>query len=79
MDFSEFLKHDEEVVKRVARVLAELTESLELKSISQQEYDELTDDLLDMEKIDKLADSVEQAAKIEKAFNSLAGIIGKVV
>lgn len=78
-DFSEFLKHDEEVVRRVAGVLKELSESLDLKTISKAEYDELVDDLLDMDKIDNLANSVEQAAKLEQAFKALSGIVGKII
>jgi len=78
-DFSEFLKHDEEVVRRVAGVLRELSESLDLKSISKEEYDELVGDLLDMNKIDNLATSIEQKAKLEKAFNALSTIVGSVV
>jgi len=78
-DFSEFLKHDDEVVRRVAGVLRELSESLDLKSISQEEYDELVGDLLDMNKIDNFATSIEHKAKLEKAFNALSAIVGSVV
>jgi len=79
MKFQDFLKDDDATVRRVSKVLAELTEAFELKSISREEYDELTADILDVGKIDDLATSVEQKAKLEEAFDALASIVGTVV
>lgn len=78
-NFSEFLNHDEEFIRRIAGVLNELTESLEGKAISKQDYDELVDDLLDMEKIDNLCDTMERKQKAEVAFKALAAIVGKII
>ena len=79
MDISKFLKDDERVIKETATVIKELTESYELNSISKEEYDELLEDLLDMDNIDDLCDTVEQKAKVEKAFKALISIVGKVI
>jgi len=78
MDITEFLKDDDEDIKRTAKVLSELTEAYELKSLSKDEYDELVADLLDIEKIDALCDDIEKKAKLEKAFNALSTIVGSV-
>jgi hypothetical protein len=79
MNITEFLKDDDEDVRRTAKVLSELTEAYELKSLSKDEYDELVEDLLDMKKIDDLCDTIEKKAKLEKAFNALSEIISTVV
>lgn len=79
MDISKYLKDDDMVIKQTAIVIKELTESYESKAISKEEYDELLGDLLDMDQIDDLCDTVEQKAKVEKAFKALISIVGKVI
>ena len=79
MEILDFLKDDDENVRRTATVLSELTESYELKALSKEEYDELVEDLLDMEKIDDLCDTIEKKAKLEKAFIALTGIVSKII
>jgi len=78
MDFEDFLEHEEEIVRRTATVLQELNESYERKALNKDEYQELVNDLMDLGKIDELADSIESKAAIQKAFASLL-IISKII
>jgi hypothetical protein len=78
IELKEFLEHEEESIRKTAEVLQELTETLESGTLSKEEYDELVGDLLDMKKIDELADTIERKAIIEKAFNLMTQMLSSV-
>ena len=78
MDLKDFLKDDDELVRNAAKVLTELNEMRELEHITKEEYDELVGDTLDTKAIEDLCSSIEQKAKVEKAFNSMSSIISGI-
>jgi len=78
MDFTEFLEHDDEIIRRTATVLQELNESYEREALNEEEYQELLNDLMDLGKIDELADSIERKAAIQKVFEQLI-LLSKII
>ena len=78
-DFSEFLNHEEEVVRDTAKMLQELVGTYQTRFLKKEEVEELASDLLDMAKIENLSESIERKANIEKAFNALKLLITTLV
>lgn len=79
MTLDEMLQSKDPIIKNAARVLAELNDAVDEKRIKPEEYAELVDDLLDLEKINKLAKSVEHKAELEEAFNMLRSVAVNVI
>lgn len=72
--------HPDPVVAEAATMLQQFSAQLEAGELSETEFKELTYDLLDMQRIDKLALDLQHKADIQKAFQQLlqiAGMIGK--
>ena len=78
MDFTEFLEHDDEIIRRTATVLQELNENYDREALNEEEYQELLNDLMDLGKIDELADSIERKAAIQKVFEQLM-LLSKII
>lgn len=71
-----------DVISATAKLAITYNQALEQKAISQSEYDELMQDLLDIKRLDQFAISQEDKQLAAKAFeliSSLTGIIGKFV
>ena len=73
------LKDDDTDIRRAAKVISELSEAYELGALSRVEFDELAEDVLDIEKIDTFCNTIERKAKIEKAFTALTTIVSKII
>ena len=75
MDFLDFLEHEEEVVRRTATVLQELTESYERNALTLSEYQDLVNDLMNIDNIDEINDTTKNKATIQEAFTALLSLV----
>jgi hypothetical protein len=75
-------QHPDPMVAEAALLLQQFAEQLEAGEMTNEEYKQLTYDLLDMQHIDKLAMELNRKVEIAKAFQQLlqiAGLIGKFI
>ena len=80
--FDTQMLHADPLVADTAAMLQEFTEQLEAGEMTEQEYKQLTYDLLDMQRIEELAMDLNRKSEIAKAFQQLlqiAGVIGKFI
>lgn len=71
MDFSDFNNHEEESVRQAAAILAEARQGFENGELTKEQYDELVEDVLQIEQMQELADSLERKIAIQKAAQLL--------
>lgn len=71
MDFNDFYNHEEESVRQAATILAEAKQGFENGELTKEQYDELIEDVLQIEQMQELADSLERKIAIQKAAQLL--------
>jgi hypothetical protein len=74
MDILSLIKHKDPLVAKTAEKLQKYQAELAANEITQSEFDELTDDLLDLKKIDEYASSVETQIMLKEAFDIMVMI-----
>lgn len=82
MNFYQQMQHPDPVVGEAAALLQQFTDQLNAGELSEQEYQQLAYDVLDMQRIDQLAIDLNRKVEIARAFQQLmqiAGIIGKFI
>jgi hypothetical protein len=72
--FGQFFQSEIDLVKDVAHKMERYTEAFQSGEMSRSEYEELCDDLLDLEKIEQSADALEQKIMISQAFKTMMAI-----
>lgn len=80
--FEDFFGHDEDAIRNAAVLLVEAKTAFDDGDITKSEFEELANDILEIEEIDKLADNLDRRVAFKEAMDglkSLAGIIGTVV
>ncbi len=76
----DLLHSNNQAVINTATIAQELKKNLANGSINQEEYEDLADDLLNLDRIDKLASNIQDKADLKKAFDFLKiflGLLGK--
>lgn len=73
--FTEFFKDEDEHVRDAARQVEALRMQMDKGELNPSEFEELSGDILDLDKIEELADSIERAAYIEKAFKMMLIVV----
>lgn len=71
MDFNDFYNHEEESVRQAATILAEAKQGFENGELTKEQYDEIIEDVLQIEQMQELADSLERKIAIQKAAQLL--------
>jgi hypothetical protein len=74
----ELLTSNNTVIQNTATITTELINNLKSGTITREEYDDLSADLLNVKRIDTLATSIEDKAQLNDAFNFLTTLIGSV-
>ncbi len=80
--FEDFFGHGEDAIRNAAVLLVEAKSAFDSGDITKSEFDELAEDILEIEEIDKLADNLDRRVAFKEALDglkSLAGILGKIV
>jgi hypothetical protein len=74
----ELLTSNNTVIQNTATIATELINNLKSGTITREEYDDLSADLLNVKRIDTLATTIEDKAQLNDAFNFLTTLIGAV-
>ena len=78
-EMEEFLTHENQYVHECAERLSVLVEYLATDQISEDEFNELAEDVLDMERAAKAGKDVERAALIETGMRALISFLPQIV
>jgi hypothetical protein len=77
--FEAFEASEEKIISDSASELKLLTSKLEAEEISPEEYQELSNDLLDVGKLEFLLEDVSSRIKIQKALETLGMLAEKAL
>lgn len=78
-ELEHYLTHPNQYVSKVARHVQNLAEGLAAGHVSEDEFNELTQDILDTAHIAKAADDVEMQARMETAVRAIVALLPKLV
>lgn len=78
MEFKDFLGHEEESVRNAAKILEEAKAGLEAGEITREQFNEIAEDVLQIEEITKLADDLETKIAVQKAVSVLRAIVSAI-
>ncbi len=76
--FQTLIQHEDAVVANAAMLLEQFTKQFQAGELTQDEFKQLADDLLDMQRIEALALDLDRNTKIAEAFQQLARIVGAI-
>ena len=76
--FKDFFDHDEVGIAFCAGQLAEFEDMLAAGDLTASEFQELANDVLELENIDELAGSIERKVAYRKAFDALKTIVSLI-
>lgn len=74
----DFFEHEDAIVADAAHQVSILNDGLRNEDLSQEQYDELVNDILEVEHIQELADSIKRKVAIHKTFEIIKKIIGLI-
>ena len=77
--FEDFFNHDEVVVQDAAKFLAEVEHRYKENLITASEFEELSNDALEIGDINDLADDLDRRVAISEALDALKIIAGFVI
>ena len=72
----EFLDHDDPIIREAAQQLNVLNDGLYNHDLSKEQFDELVEDLLEVEEVRRMSDTLERKIMILQAFNMMKTIVG---
>ncbi len=75
MKFEDYATHEEESVREVASFLVQSKAALDAGDMSRSEFDEIAEDILQIETVGKYTDVLERKIKIQTAFKALMTIV----
>ncbi len=74
MKFEDYTTHEEESVREVAAFLAQSKAALNAGNLSQSEFDEIAEDLLQLSTVESYANDLKHKIKLQKVFNALRAL-----
>ena len=78
MDFNDLLNHEDEQLSEAALIVQQATEGLKQKMITQEQFDELMEDILQIDQMEELANDLERKILFKKAVDIFKMIIKAV-
>lgn len=75
MKFEDYATHEDDKVKEVASFLVQAKAALDSGDMSRSEFDEIAEDILQIQSVDDLAGDLERKIKIQKVFKALMTIV----
>lgn len=79
MDFKDFFTHQEPSIVDAAHILAEAKEGVADGSLTQSEFEELARDVLEIQQMQDLADSLERKIAVQSAVDILMNLVRRGV
>ena len=77
--FEDFFGHNEDAIRTAATLLAEAKKAFDDGEISKSEFKELSDDILEIEEIDALADNLDRRVAFRDALSGLKAVVTLVL
>jgi len=74
-ELKEFLNHDDEIVRKAAKEASFLKSARETGDLTEEQYTELVEDLLEAKKIRRLSETLERKIIILQAFTTIRTIL----
>jgi len=78
MKFEDFKYDNDDVVKEMAELLSQLEESLDNNELSRSEFDELSEDVLQIREVEEYANDLEKKIRVQKAITVFREIIALI-
>lgn len=75
MKFEDYATHREQAVREVASFLAQSKAALDAGDMSRSEFDEIAEDILQIDTVGDYAGDLERKIKIQKIFKALMTIV----
>lgn len=75
MALEDFLNHEEQSVRQAAQILIEAQQD---PNLTQSEFEEIADDVLEVHEMQKLADTLDRKIAIQAAVDIMLMLIKKV-
>ncbi len=78
INLQDFLKSNDSVISGAAQQIDELNDKLTAGEITRNEFDELMNDLLDINQISKKITDIKRKSEIAAAFEILKQLVSKI-
>lgn len=72
----EFFDHEDPIVQQAAHDLAVLRDGLYNEDLSKEQFNELANDILEVDEVRRMSETLERKIKILQAFNMMKIIVG---
>jgi len=72
----DFLNHEDPIIREAAQQISVLNDGLYNDDLSKEQFEELVNDLLEVDEVRRMSDTLERKIKIIQAFNILKTIVG---
>ena len=76
--FEDFFGHGEDAIRNAATLLAEAQSALDAGDITQSEFAELADDILEIGEIDGLADDLDRRVAFGQALDAIKTLVSSI-
>ena len=76
--FEDFFGHEEDAIRNAATLLAEAKSAFDSGDISQSEFTELSNDIMEIGEIDGLADSLDRKVQFTQAVSHMKQLISAI-
>lgn len=73
---SDFFSHEEPTIRQAAVLLEQAHKARENDEISQEQFEELVNDILDIKRLSQFCDTLDRKVAVQNAINILRTIIG---
>ena len=77
--FEDYFDHEEPCIAEAAKILAEAKDALKTGDISKSEFEEIANDVLQIKKVDELADTIDRKRAIGEALDGLILIASHII
>lgn len=72
----DFFHHEDQIVVDIAQKLKSLRDVKDSGELTDEQFEELVEDLLEVEEVRKMSDTLDRKIMILQAFNALKTIVG---
>jgi hypothetical protein len=79
MNVTDLVASSDPLIASTAKLAVSYKDSLDKKLMTQEEYDDLMDDLVDLKRIDGYALSIERQVLVQKAFDIIKAFAGLII
>lgn len=78
MDFVDFVHDKDGRISQAASLLDEARAGLQTGALTRAQFDELVEDIMEIGKVEDIADSLEQKIAVQKTFELFKTLLGAI-